>query len=197
MRCAAERTGTALWTCAAPIRSTMSYVTELGEPGFVSLAFDVESEEDLDKAARIDGASPVEEMDEPGGGKRVRLTELQRLHASRSSTASSASRRSRSRDSRSDTGPEGLARSLDELTFRIDRGPYAREAHRPRRPDDPRPREFRRLGARDARLGLLGRRLCGRRRWTTSSSPSTGSIAERNRFDHHVFLYVQRLREPG
>jgi catechol 2,3-dioxygenase-like lactoylglutathione lyase family enzyme len=70
----AERTRTALYMRGTDPEHHV-HVTELGEPGFVSLAFNVESEEDLDKASGIDGASPVEEMDEPGGGKRVRLTE--------------------------------------------------------------------------------------------------------------------------
>ena len=52
------------------------HVTELGEPGFIGLAFHARSEEDLEILSRkADGASPVEEIDEPGGGKRVRLTE--------------------------------------------------------------------------------------------------------------------------
>ena len=49
------------------------HVTELGEPGFVGLAYYAQSEEDLHKLAKVPGASPVESIDEPGGGKRVRL----------------------------------------------------------------------------------------------------------------------------
>lgn len=51
------------------------HVTELGEPKFVGLAFTAANEEDLRRAAEIDGASPIEAIDEPGGGKRVRLTD--------------------------------------------------------------------------------------------------------------------------
>lgn len=51
------------------------HVTELGEPKFVGLAFTAANEEDLQRAAEIDGASPIEAIDEPGGGKRVRLTD--------------------------------------------------------------------------------------------------------------------------
>ena len=51
------------------------HVTELGEPGFIGLAYYVSSEDELKDAAKIEGASVVEEIDEPGGGKRVRVTE--------------------------------------------------------------------------------------------------------------------------
>lgn len=52
------------------------HITEKGDPGFLSLAFWADSEDDLHKLAReAEGASPVEDIDEPGGGKRVRLTE--------------------------------------------------------------------------------------------------------------------------
>ena len=52
------------------------HVTEKGEPGFISLAFRARSEDDLHKLAKeADGASDVEDINEPGGGKRVRLTE--------------------------------------------------------------------------------------------------------------------------
>lgn len=69
------RTDTALY-----MRGTSSshhlHVTELGDPGFVSLAFRAASEDDLHKlASESEGASSVEDIDEPGGGKRVRLTE--------------------------------------------------------------------------------------------------------------------------
>lgn len=51
------------------------HVTELGEPRFVGIGFHAASMEDLEKLARAEGASPIEEIDEPGGGKRVRLTD--------------------------------------------------------------------------------------------------------------------------
>ncbi|HUC64538.1 MAG TPA: VOC family protein [Stellaceae bacterium] len=51
------------------------HVTELGEPRFVGLAWDAASEEDLDRLAKLPGASAVESIDEPGGGKRIRLKE--------------------------------------------------------------------------------------------------------------------------
>jgi catechol 2,3-dioxygenase-like lactoylglutathione lyase family enzyme len=51
------------------------HVTELGEPGFIGLAYHVDDEGALHEAAKVEGASPIEEVDEPGGGKRVRLRE--------------------------------------------------------------------------------------------------------------------------
>jgi hypothetical protein len=51
------------------------HVTEKGDPKFVGIAYHVESEDDLERLAKAPGASAVESIDEPGGGKRVRLTE--------------------------------------------------------------------------------------------------------------------------
>ena len=51
------------------------HVTDKGEPGFVGLAYYAESLDDLKQVAKAPGASGVEEIDEPGGGKRVRLRE--------------------------------------------------------------------------------------------------------------------------
>jgi catechol 2,3-dioxygenase-like lactoylglutathione lyase family enzyme len=51
------------------------HVTELGEPGFRGIAFEAASAEDLAAAAKLDGASPVEKIDAPGGGQRVRFTD--------------------------------------------------------------------------------------------------------------------------
>jgi len=49
------------------------HVTELGEPKVIGIAFHAASAEDLTRLARLPGASAVETIDEPGGGKRVRL----------------------------------------------------------------------------------------------------------------------------
>lgn len=46
------------------------HVTEVGPPGAISFAYDVA---DLDRAAGLPGAGPVEPLDAPGGGRRVRL----------------------------------------------------------------------------------------------------------------------------
>jgi catechol 2,3-dioxygenase-like lactoylglutathione lyase family enzyme len=49
------------------------HITELGEPRYLSIAWRATSYEDLERIAKIEGASGIESMDEPGGGKRVRL----------------------------------------------------------------------------------------------------------------------------
>ena len=51
------------------------HVTEKGDPAFVGLAYHASSEDDLKRLAGSPGASAVESIDEPGGGKRVRLRE--------------------------------------------------------------------------------------------------------------------------
>ena len=51
------------------------HVTHLGEEKFIGLAFRVNNEDELEKISKLDGASEIEKMDEPGGGKRVRLTD--------------------------------------------------------------------------------------------------------------------------
>ncbi len=51
------------------------HVTEQGEAGFRGVAFAAACEEDLRAAANLEGASPVEKIDAPGGGRRVRFTD--------------------------------------------------------------------------------------------------------------------------
>jgi catechol 2,3-dioxygenase-like lactoylglutathione lyase family enzyme len=51
------------------------HVTHLGPPKFIGLAFFVENEGELKKFARIPGATGIENIDEPGGGKRVRIND--------------------------------------------------------------------------------------------------------------------------
>ncbi len=51
------------------------HVTHLGPSKFIGLAFFAENEDDLKKFAKVAGASGIENIDEPGGGKRVRLTD--------------------------------------------------------------------------------------------------------------------------
>ena len=51
------------------------HVTELGEPRYVGIAVHAASYEDIERMSRVEGASKIEDIDEPGGGKRVRLTD--------------------------------------------------------------------------------------------------------------------------
>jgi len=51
------------------------HVTEKGDPGFVGFAYYAASPDDLLRVAKAPGASAIESIDEPGGGKRVRLKE--------------------------------------------------------------------------------------------------------------------------
>jgi catechol 2,3-dioxygenase-like lactoylglutathione lyase family enzyme len=51
------------------------HVTERGEAGFRGVAFEAGSAADLAAAAKLEGASPVEKIDAPGGGQRVRFTD--------------------------------------------------------------------------------------------------------------------------
>ncbi|TMQ27846.1 MAG: catechol 1,2-dioxygenase [Candidatus Rokuibacteriota bacterium] len=70
----AARTPTALYMRGTDPRHHL-HVTEKGDPAFVGFAYYAASESDLDRVAKAPGASPVESIDEPGGGKRVRLRE--------------------------------------------------------------------------------------------------------------------------
>ncbi len=51
------------------------HVTERGEAGFRSVAFEAASAEDLSAAAKLEGASAVEKIEAPGGGERVRFSD--------------------------------------------------------------------------------------------------------------------------
>src|ERR1700683_2645748 len=72
-----ERTANALYMRGTDPRHHL-HVTEKGDPKFVGIAYSVDDEDDLKKLAKAPGASGVETIDEPGGGKRVRLTETNR-----------------------------------------------------------------------------------------------------------------------
>ena len=52
------------------------HITEKGDdPKFIGIAYHAASEDDLKTFAKVPGASGIENLDEPGGGKRVRVTE--------------------------------------------------------------------------------------------------------------------------
>ena len=69
-----ERTPTALYMRGTDPPHHI-HITERGEPKVVGLAYYAPSEDDLARLAKAPGASAVENIDEPGGGKRVRLKE--------------------------------------------------------------------------------------------------------------------------
>src|SRR3979490_2211704 len=70
----AERTPNALYMRGTDPAHHL-HVTHLGPSKFIGLAFFVESESDLKKLAKAPGASGIENLDEPGGGKRVRIAD--------------------------------------------------------------------------------------------------------------------------
>jgi catechol 2,3-dioxygenase-like lactoylglutathione lyase family enzyme len=70
----ADRTATALYMRGTDPAHHI-HVTEKADPKFVGFAYYAESEDDLKRVTRVPGASGVESIDEPGGGKRVRLTD--------------------------------------------------------------------------------------------------------------------------
>jgi len=51
------------------------HITERGEAGFRSVAFEAASADDLRAAAKLEGASAVEKIEAPGGGERVRFSD--------------------------------------------------------------------------------------------------------------------------
>ncbi len=134
------------------------HVTELGEPKYVGIAFHAASLEDLEKLSRAPGASPVEDIDEPGGGKRVRLTDpdgfqveivhgmemLPKIPVVRPAVNIGEDKTQR----RNALYIQGRAR------------PVARQAHRPFCRAYAAIRQDARLVPRDARLPLLRRGLC-------------------------------------
>jgi hypothetical protein len=69
----AARTPTALYMRGTDPRHHL-HVTEKGDPAFVGFAYLAASEDDLQRLAKSAGSS-VESLDEPGGGRRVRLRE--------------------------------------------------------------------------------------------------------------------------
>jgi catechol 2,3-dioxygenase-like lactoylglutathione lyase family enzyme len=70
----AERTNNALYMRGTD-GSHHIHVTEKGEPRFLGLSFWAESEDDLNRLAGAPGTFGKESIDEPGGGKRVRVNE--------------------------------------------------------------------------------------------------------------------------
>ncbi|HQS17929.1 glyoxalase [Reyranella sp.] len=70
----AERTATALYMRGTDDHHHL-HVTQKGGTKFIGFAYHAEDEEDLKRLTKLPGASDIETLDEPGGGRRVRLTE--------------------------------------------------------------------------------------------------------------------------
>jgi catechol 2,3-dioxygenase-like lactoylglutathione lyase family enzyme len=61
--------------CRGTDPSPYLHVTELGDGGFRGIAFEAASAEDLTAAAQLEGASTIEKIEAPGGGRRVRFVD--------------------------------------------------------------------------------------------------------------------------
>ncbi|MFP6733572.1 MAG: VOC family protein [Rhodospirillales bacterium] len=70
----AARTASALYMRGSGPRHHI-HITELGPPRFLGLAFRAQTADDLTRISKAEGATPVETIDEPGGGRRVRLAD--------------------------------------------------------------------------------------------------------------------------
>lgn len=70
----AARTDTTLFMRASDA-GTYCHVTELGPPRLLGIAFHVDSHDDLERLARVEDASAIEDSPEPAGGWRVRLVD--------------------------------------------------------------------------------------------------------------------------
>jgi catechol 2,3-dioxygenase-like lactoylglutathione lyase family enzyme len=70
----ADRTNNALYMRGTDENHHI-HITEKGDPKFMGIAYWAESEDDLKRLAGMPGTFGMETIDEPGGGKRVRVTE--------------------------------------------------------------------------------------------------------------------------
>lgn len=70
-----ERTNDALYMRGTDGDQFIHVTHKADKPSWVGFAYNAASEEDLETISKAPGASGIENMDEPGGGKRVRLTE--------------------------------------------------------------------------------------------------------------------------
>lgn len=70
----AVRTPTALYMRGSDPAHHL-HVTELGDARFIGFAYSAADDGELAKLSRVAGASSIEAIDEPGGGKRIRLSD--------------------------------------------------------------------------------------------------------------------------
>ena len=104
------------------------HITEQGDPAFLGFAWHARSEDDLKAVAKLPGASGIEHIDEPGGGRRVRLKEpngytIEVVYGMEAAAPIQVVRQPLN------TGMEPLNRAGEVM--RIDRGPVSRKADRP------------------------------------------------------------------
>jgi catechol 2,3-dioxygenase-like lactoylglutathione lyase family enzyme len=104
------------------------HVTEKGAPAFVGFAYHAASEDDLRRVAAAPGASPIEDIDEPGGGRRVRLREpngyqIEVVHGIAASPATAVAR------APMNTGSEPLRRAGVVLRLPKSPAPVKRIGH--------------------------------------------------------------------
>ncbi len=123
----AERTADALYMRGTDARHHI-HVTELGEPAFVGFAYRAASEADLERIAQVEGASGIEAIDEPGGGRRVRLTEpngfqVEVVHGIETPAAIPVTRQPLN------SGAEPLARAGEVLRLPVSPSPVKRIGH--------------------------------------------------------------------
>jgi catechol 2,3-dioxygenase-like lactoylglutathione lyase family enzyme len=122
-----ERTNDALYMRGTD-PSHHIHITEKGEPAFVGFAYLANREEDLAVLAATPGASAVEDIDEPGGGKRVRLREpngyqIEVVHGIEAPSSINVSR------GLNNSGAEPLRRAGDVLRLGTSPSPVKRIGH--------------------------------------------------------------------
>ena len=160
--CRAHKSGKAIYYRGTdPVHHV--HITEKGDPKFVGIAYHAASEDDLKTLAKVPGASGIENLDEPGGGKRVRLTEpngyqIEVVWGMDKVAEIPAPRQLLN------SGYAPLAREGDLM--RIQKGPSRVQARRPRRARHAEGEGDRQLVPPPSRLHLLRRRLRRRRRTT-------------------------------
>ena len=71
----AARTPTALYMRGTDPAHHIHVTEKAPDAGFVGFAYHAAGEEDLARVSKMPGASAIEPLDEPGGGKRARLRE--------------------------------------------------------------------------------------------------------------------------
>ena len=175
--------------CAAPIPVTTSMSPKKATPKFVGLAYYVDSEDDLKRLAKAPGATGVENIDEPGGGKRVRLTEPNGYQIEVVCGIAPVDRNP------GQAAKAQFRRSADRARRRVDAAAQragARQTRRPWRADDAAVPRNGRLVPRHAGYDLLRRCLC---REPGQSDRLVQSLRSRRRLRRSSRLLLPAPRE--